>query len=113
VCANDGLTQSLLLGSAVLKGIEDAKSRGKKPEELHVRESTVLTQMLKTVQGVAAIGVGWLTRFDVMQAIITELDRKHLRTGSRHDSWWRDQVWCHWMGSVQHMMLLGFWQLAS
>lgn len=48
-----------------------------------------------------------------MQAIITELDRKHLRSGSRHDSWWRDQVRFCWMRSSHHMMLLSFWQLAS
>ena len=47
-----------------------------------------------------------------MQAINAMLDRKHLRAGSRHDSWWRDQVRLYCVRSRHHMMLLGFWQLA-
>ena len=43
-----------------------------------------------------------------MQAIITELDRKHLRTGSRHDSWWKDQVLLWTVSGSRHLMLLQF-----
>jgi hypothetical protein len=77
--------------TAVLKGIEDAKSRGKKLEELHVGYKIAVDPRCCEVVALDTV-CACLRVVHNIQAIIMELDRKHLRSGSRHDNWWRDQV---------------------
>ena len=81
----------LCLGTAVLEGIEDAESCRRKLDELHVGQYAVLNprgRLQCAAMNLACCGMACMLKsFGIRRrSSCMELDRKHLRGGSRRDT---------------------------